>query len=143
MTIGRWFAIAAGCCAISAAGCGDNDDECPSDIVVVISTPADDAVLSAADDNDPDEEGIQIAVTVRSNLSAGDSIELTVGTSQAVTGEVDEEGSVTFSNVTVPAGDIEIRATGGSIRCGTGDDAVAIFVGGDGLCQLAIDNGPI
>ncbi len=129
-----------------STACGDGP-QCPSELVLVISSPADGATIAASADLDDSAAGLQTNIDVRSNFGSGSELTLSVtdDTSGAVeqhTATVDGDGEATFANVTLPAGPITLTANGAS-KCGTATDSSSITVITDGACTLTIDNGPI
>jgi hypothetical protein len=112
-----------GACAVllTAAGvlsaCSDDESE---SVTLTLLTPEDGQVLTAADDTDADEPGVQLDVTGKSTgLRAETPIELFInGDAEGVTGDVDDEGNVTLSGVTLPPGEntIYLRTAVGSVQ---------------------------
>ena len=112
-----------GACAvlITAAGvlsaCSDDDSE---SVTLTLLTPEDGQVLTAADDSDADEPGVQLDVTGKSTgLRAETPIELYIsGDSVGETGDVDDEGNITLAGVTLPPGEhtIYLRTAVGSVQ---------------------------
>lgn len=136
--------MAAVACYLALAGMGcENGAICPSETVVLIASPRDgDNIVQ---DRSP-EAGVQLDVTARSNLLAGDECELTV---RDTGGEVvdtrtatsDGWGDVLFEGVTVPTGDLSLSVRGVSSECGSGADEIAVTVIGPTRCSLSIREG--
>lgn len=138
--------IAVGAVGLFAAGCGDGPI-CPSEIVLVIQSPADAAELTTSNDNNANEAGIQTDVTVRSNLKSGNAVTLTITADggsavEEVAGTSDADGNVTFAGVTLPAGGITLAVSGTS-DCGTGGTESTVTVVTEADCALTIVEGPI
>ncbi len=110
----------------AAAGCGDGPT-CPSDIVVVIESPRGNLVDDASS-----ADGVQTDVVIRSNLLAGDELDLVVsmgGDDIATYGATaDQDGRARFEQITVPTGLITLRVTASS-GCGDAEDSVSLVVG--------------
>ncbi|HET6612500.1 MAG TPA: hypothetical protein VFG83_10940, partial [Kofleriaceae bacterium] len=105
------------------------------------------ATISSVADIAAGEPGIQLDVSAQTNLIAGDAATLTVtaGDSVAVyNAEVASGGEVTFSSVTMPAGEVSLTVSAESGEgCGSGSDTVSVIVSTDTPCTLAVDEGPI
>lgn len=132
--------------AVLAAGCGDGPI-CPSELVMVIQSPADGSTLSEATDDDPIAAGVQTSVAVRSNFDSGAEMTLTV--TDDLTGAVslheataDANGTASFSDITLPSGPVTLFAEGAS-DCGTANDESKVDVVTDSICTLTIVEGPI
>ncbi|MBL4637690.1 MAG: hypothetical protein JKY56_27795, partial [Kofleriaceae bacterium] len=127
------------------SGCGDGPI-CPSELVVVIQTPADGNDISGADDNNLVDAGTQVDVVVRSNFHSGDPFVLTVTDENNAVSQFDAvsdgSGNVTFTNVTLPSGAVTLSATGSS-DCGTGSDVSEVAVRTEADCVLTILEMPI
>ncbi|MCP4448946.1 MAG: hypothetical protein GY811_26975 [Myxococcales bacterium] len=102
--------------------------------------------MSALDDLDATASGIQVDVALRSNFESGDEFVLTVTDSSNAVAQfeaiADGSGSVVFDNVTLPAGELSLEATGSS-NCGTGSDTAELVVLTASDCGLTIVEGPI
>ena len=118
--------------------CGDGI-ECPSDIIVTISSPGNASTVTG--DSDPDLPGIQANVEVQSTLKEGDVVTLTIGTN-ILTATADAAGNATFANVTLDVGVVVLTVRGTS-ACGTDDDIATVTVVGDASCELAIQETPL
>lgn len=130
--------VAVGLLLGATAACGDNR-ECPEVFVVITSPTAD-----VTQDSNVTSEGVQTDVRVRSNLSEGVEVTLTVVQGGAdvstVNATVDAAGDIRFTDVTVPTGDVTLRVTGVT-ECGTGTDEVTVFVG-NRSCVVTIRETP-
>ncbi len=145
-TISSFALLAFVASAIALVGCGDGL-ACPSNLVVVIQSPADGTTVTIAADLDPNIAGIQANVEIRSNVSSGTA--LTLNVTDDTTGDVaqhtvfvDSSGGATFTSVTLPEGPVTL-STEGSSACGLATDTAAITVITEAKCTLTIDEGTI
>jgi len=119
--------------ALGALACGDGAI-CPSETLVAITSPTNGDTVTNADDRDLNLEGVQINVPVRSNLPPGGQVNLRVivegddNEDVVVSAEVGEDGRTVFENVTLPYGNITIRASAAEDECGDSTDGVAVRV---------------
>ena len=129
----------------AAAGCGDGPI-CPSDVVVVLESPAAGGTVTSADDQSSGDPGIQVNVQARSNLKAGAAVSLVVTSSSGAVATYDDttdgEGDVNFTGVTLPAGSVNLEVSTSS-DCGTASDSGDVTVVTNGICDLTIAEGPI
>lgn len=131
--------------ALSAltAGCGDGPI-CQSATLVVIASPGG-AIVA---DSDPRTDGVQQDVEVRTTFPAGATITLTVVDPtardvQTLTEPTLEDGSVTFTDVTIPAAGATLRVTGDAGVCGHDEDTVTVAIVGGGDCGLDFATAPL
>ena len=118
------IAVITAAAAMGAAGCGDGL-LCPSTIIVDIVSPSDSDSLSALDVSD--EPGIQLDVSIRSNLRSGDSVTLAllddlggeIATHETTT---DGNGNAVFVRIDLLDQTAALRATATVAECGSGFD---------------------
>ena len=127
---------------LGLASCGDGS-LCPTDLVVVISAPANGTNVTI--DKDPDTAGVQTDVVVRSNFADGDGFTLTVaGIGTPYVGTSDSVGDVVFADVTLPAGSVSLVVVGESDKgCGTASDEASVQVAALTGCDLLIREGTL
>jgi hypothetical protein len=123
--------------------CGD-ELLCPTPALLLIDSPT--TVVSG--DSDDALPGVQTEVAVRSTLPEGSVVELIVRDEAEVetvrmSSTVGEAGDLTFVDVTVPLGRIEIEATTASDRCGRSSDVVALDVVTGLGCELVLAPMPV
>lgn len=130
-----------GLVSLATAGC-ENGDICPSEVVVLIVSPADGA--NVMEDRSSDE-GIQVNVAARSNLGEGDACTLTVtdseGEKTTTSATSDAVGDVVFEEVTLPQGTVTLALDGASKDCGSGSDEIEVNVVGAVPCTLSVREG--
>jgi len=109
-----------GACAVLLSvlsACSDDDSE---SVTLTLLTPEDGQILTAADDTDGDDPGVQLDITGKSTgLRADTPIELYIdGEAEGATGDVDDKGNVTLAGVTLPPGEhtIYLRTAVGSVQ---------------------------
>ncbi len=140
------ISLLAAACYLAPAGLAcDNGAICPSETVVLIASPRDGD--SIVEDRSP-EAGLQLDVTARSNLLAGDACELVVRDAEGALVETREAtsdgwGDVRFEGVTVPTGDLSLSVRGVSAECGSGSDEIDVTVIGPTRCALSIREGTL
>ncbi len=140
---GRLAFVAACSLALIVAGCGDGA-VCQEETLVFIQQPSG-VVLT---DSNATMDGVQTSVVVRSTLRKGLTIALTVtdasGTAIADdVAAVDEDGNVTFDDITIPPGGATLRVVGEAGECGRDDDEQHIDLAGGGGCELAFTTPPV
>ena len=123
--------------------CGDGI-RCPD--VVDLSIQPVPSQLDASRDIDDGRPGIQIDVTVATNIGPGQAIQLEInanGNVSILNAQTDSNGDARFQSVDMPNGEITLQATS-STRCGSGEsNAISVIVSGSAGCELAIAEGPI
>jgi hypothetical protein len=138
-----WAALVLAGLVALAPGCGDGPI-CASDIAVFITAPDDGTSFYDGDDGIP---GFQTDVTVRTNLRAGERVDLSVidelGFRQFYSTTVDPSGTARFPFLTLPEGEVDLEAIGVTEQCGSGADVVEIRVGGGTTCSLQLLDQPI
>ena len=128
--------------AISVAGCGDGPT-CQLEKLVWITSPQGPVIA----DGDPQADGVQQDVTVKSTFFAAD-VTLTVvdrdGEEVAsLTARTDDDGNATFADVTIPVGGATLRVEADGGECGSDDDEVTVALVGGGDCALAFATEPV
>ncbi|HVV87412.1 MAG TPA: hypothetical protein VHE35_30430, partial [Kofleriaceae bacterium] len=135
--------LAACSLAVLASACGDGAI-CQEETLVFIQQPTG-VVLT---DTNATMAGIQTDVVVRSTLRKGLAVDLvvedTAGTQLADKVQaVDDNGDVTFSDVTIPTGGATLRVSGEAGECGSDSDEVHVDLAGGGGCDLAFATPPV
>lgn len=123
--------------------CGDGPI-CASEIAVFITTPDDGSTYLDRDDALP---GVQSDVVVRTTLRQGELVQLRMidqfGSEQFLVTSADGVGTAVFPLVTMPAGVVQLEATGFTEQCGAGQDRITIEVGFGTGCDLVLWETPV
>ena len=132
--------VALGC----GFGCRDGID-CPDDLGLELVSPAQGGPIGLADDRSG-RPGVQVDVSLRSVLQAGEPAELLVtgadGGEERHAALANDEGQLDFPLVTLPTGDVALSVHATSSRCGEDTLVTALSVLGP-ACALGLAEEPI
>ena len=128
--------------AATAAGCGDGPT-CQLEKLVWITSPQGPIIA----DGDPRVDGVQQDVTVKSTFFAAE-VTLIVTDREGVeiatfSERTDDDGNVTFADVTIPTGGATLRVEADGGECGSDDDEVVVSLVGGGDCTIEFATAPV